>query len=258
MVRGFIKDFERDFPIYLKYFFPDPSSCDDKNFQEWRNKFGDLGIVGLCVGYPGFQDLIHYVDGGLEKITYYYYDYPDLFEEYRLRYHEWAIKMTERILRAKPDYLMTGGSGTITLSSPEIFRKLGLSTLKETTRIAKNAGFPSLLHSCGKEKDLTKMCAEETDLSCINPLEVPPMGDCILPEIKQQFGDKIALMGNLNTTSVWRATSREVEQQTKKAIEDGGKGGGFILSTGDQCGRDTPDENIFKLVETVEKYGRYS
>jgi uroporphyrinogen decarboxylase len=35
-------------------------------------------------------------------------------------------------------------------------------------------------------------------------------------------------------------------------------GGGYILSTGDQCGRDTPDENITRLVEVCEKYGQYS
>jgi len=258
MVRRFIKNFEKDFPIYLKYFFPDPSSCDDKNFQKWKDRVGDLGIVGIWIGYPGFQDLIFSVDGGLEKIVYYYYDYLDLFEEYRSVYHKWAIKMAERVLRAKPDYLMTGGSGTITLSSPEIFRKMGLPTLKEITKMAKNKGIPTLLHSCGKEKDLVKICAEETDLSCVNPLEIPPMGDCILSEIKQKFGDKIALMGNLNTTFMLRATPQEVEQQARKTIEDGGKGGGFILSTGDQCGRDTPDENIFKLVEAAKKYGRYS
>jgi len=31
----------------------------------------------------------------------------------------------------------------------------------------------------------------------------------------------------------------------------------FILSTGDQCGRDTPDVNIFRLVEVARTYGRY-
>lgn len=257
VVRKFIKNFEKDFLIYLKYFFPDPSFCDDKNFQKWKDEVGDLGIVGLWIGYPGFQDLIFHVDGGLEKISYYYYDYPDLFDEYCLVYHEWAIKMTARILEARPDFLMTGGSGTITLSSPEIFRKMGLPTLKETTRMAKNEGIPSLLHSCGKEKDLVKICAEETDLSCINPLEPPLMGDCILSEIKQKFGHKIALMGNLNTTFVLGATPQEVEQRARKAIEDAGKDGGFILSTGDQCGRDTPDANILKFLEVVEKYGRY-
>jgi hypothetical protein len=34
-------------------------------------------------------------------------------------------------------------------------------------------------------------------------------------------------------------------------------GGRFILSSGDQCGRDTPDENIRALVETARTYGRY-
>ena len=41
------------------------------------------------------------------------------------------------------------------------------------------------------------MCAEETDLSCINPLEEPPMGDCYLDRIKREFGHKLSLMGNL-------------------------------------------------------------
>ena len=43
-----------------------------------------------------------------------------------------------------------------------------------------------MLHSCGKEKDLLRMCAEETDLDCINPLEPPPMGDFDLAEVKRR------------------------------------------------------------------------
>jgi len=30
-----------------------------------------------------------------------------------------------------------------------------------------------------------------------------------------------------------------------------------ILSTGDQCGRDTPDENLAAMIETARTYGRY-
>ena len=50
---------------------------------------------------------------------------------------------------------------------------------------------------------------------------------------------------------------KNVERAAIKCIEDAGENGEFILSTGDQCGRDTPVENIFKLVEVCEKYGRY-
>jgi len=65
-------------------------------------------------------------------------------------------------------------------------------------------------------------------------------------------------MGNLNTTSIMlNGTVYDVERAAKKAIDDAGANGGFILSTGDQCGRDTPDENIFKLVEVAKTYGKY-
>jgi len=96
---------------------------------------------------------------------------------------------------------------------------------------------------------LVKMAAEETDLTCINPLEEPPMGDCHLKRIKQEFGHKLALMGNLHTTDVMLlGSTQDVERAARQAIDDAAAGGGFILSTGDQCGRDTPDENILTLV----------
>jgi hypothetical protein len=39
--------------------------------------------------------------------------------------------------------------------------------------------------------------------------------------------------------------------------DEPGAGGSFILSTGDQCGRDTPDANITAMVEAAERWGRY-
>ena len=65
-------------------------------------------------------------------------------------------------------------------------------------------------------------------------------------------------MGNLHTVNIMlRGTPGDVELAAKQAIDDAAAGGGFILSTGDQCGRDTPEENIFKLVEAADAYGRY-
>ena len=123
--------------------------------------------------------------------------------------------------------------------------------------MCKDAGIPSQVHCCGPEREMIKICAEETDLDSINPLEIPPMGDCNLKEIKEKFGKKLSLMGNLHTTEVMlRGTIKVVEETSKKAIDDAAEGGGFILSTGDQCGRDTPDENIYAMIKTARKYGR--
>lgn len=85
------------------------------------------------------------------------------------------------------------------------------------------------------------------------------MGDCNLAQIKRLYGHRLALMGNLHTTNIMLLGSEtEVEDAAREAIDAAGKGGGFILSTGDQCGRDTPDSNLLKLVEVAKTYGRYN
>jgi uroporphyrinogen decarboxylase len=84
------------------------------------------------------------------------------------------------------------------------------------------------------------------------------MGDCDLADLKRNWGDRITLKGNLHTTDVMlRGTAEEVVRASRKAMDDAAEGGRFILSTGDQCGRDTPDENLHAMIETAREYGRY-
>jgi uroporphyrinogen decarboxylase len=84
------------------------------------------------------------------------------------------------------------------------------------------------------------------------------MGDCNLAELKRLYGDKIVLKGNLHTTDVMlRGSAADVAAASRKAIDDAAEGGRFILATGDQCGRDTPDENLRAMIETARTYGRY-
>ncbi|MBT7165596.1 MAG: hypothetical protein HN904_22655, partial [Victivallales bacterium] len=156
----------------------------------------------------------------------------------------------------RPDFLTVGGSGTLVFQSPEIFRQLALPAVKRAIELATAAGFPTQVHSCGPEAELVRIMAEETDLTIIDPLEIPPMGDCNLAELKRNHGDKIVLKGNLHTTDVMlRGTPDDVRKAAIQAMRDAGTGGRFIVSTGDQCGRDTPDENLHTLIDTVRTYG---
>jgi uroporphyrinogen decarboxylase len=100
--------------------------------------------------------------------------------------------------------------------------------------------------------------ANETDVDVMEPLEEPPGGDVDIKEIKRLYGHRLALKGNINTFGfMLTATPKQVEEKAKRLIDDCAPGGGFILSTGDQCGRDTPDANLFKLSEVARTYGRY-
>ena len=221
-----------------------------------KQAVGGLGVVGISVGHPtlmGIDTKRRYAQAMLD-----WYDHRDLVKEYARRHSEYLLKYLEPVLEARPDFIMTGASGTLTLQSPEIFRELGLPTLKQVTRMAKQAGIPTCLHSCGLQAELVKICAQETDLSIINPLQGPPQGDCDLRELKQQHGGSIALMGNLDPVSVMqRGSVEQVAAVARDCIDVAAEGGGFVLSTGDQCPVDTPDENIRELVRVARTYGKY-
>jgi uroporphyrinogen decarboxylase len=220
-------------------------------YHEANRMMGDDGVVALSVGLPGLAVWIP------ETIYEYYDNHSEVIERCE-RQREQTITRLKGCLGLRPDLILVGISGHMIGNPEPIFRELCLPTLKEITALCKAAGTPSQIHCCGPEYDLVKIAAEETDLDSINPLEHPPMGDCDLARVKSDFGDRISLMGNLHTTTVMlRGTPDDVRDASKKAIDDAAEGGGFILSTGDQCGRETPFENLFTMVETAREYGEY-
>jgi len=252
-----VLDIEESWPLLERWFAP-PVGCNPSLLRQQRAELGDLGAFGVGIGYPGFQNWFGLFRGGLEDLSYWYYYKHDWIVRLRDLHERQAVAEMEMILAERPDFVLLGGSGTITLQSPTIARELSFLTIQKLARLARQAGVPTMVHSCGLERDLVRWCAQESDLDCINPLEVPPMGDCLLAEIKQSYGRDIALMGNLHTTEVMLlGTPDDVQRASRQAIDGAAAGGGFILSTGDQCGRDTPDENIRVMVETARSYGRY-
>jgi len=219
-------------------------------YDRCRELTGEDGVVGVAVGTPMLALSA--------EAAYEWADNRDAVIKRCEAQGEACVRRAQEIVKLKPDFVLTGGSGMMINNPEPIFRILCLPTIKEVTRICKEAGVPTQIHCCGPERDLVRICAEETDLSSINPLEIPPMGDCDLADLKRRYGPKIGLMGNLHTTDVMlRGTPETVIEASKRAIDDAGEGGGFILSTGDQCGRDTPDENIHAMIETARTYGKY-
>jgi len=218
-----------------------------------RAEMGDHGVIGV---FSGTSMLI-----SCEDEIYDYADNPEKYFERREQLLEYYEKRFRHImsLEVRPDFIATGGSGSLIFQTPETFRELALPIVKKVTALCKEFSIPSHIHSCGPEAELVKICAEETDLTIIDPLEIPPMGNCNLKELKELYGDKLVLKGNLHTTNVMlQGTPEQVREASRQAIDDAAEGGGFMLSTGDQCGRDTPDENMHAMIETARTYGRYN
>lgn len=227
-----------------------------KGMELWKlvhEEMGDQGIVGF---HSGARTSLF---SGPEDIYAYFDDSKPWWERVERTLIQIEAQM-ERVaaMDPRPAFLFCGESGSLVWQTPEIFRELGLPLLKQATEMAHDLGIPTHVHSCGPEKELVRIAAEETKLTIIDPLEIPPMGDCDLAELKQRYGRDIVLKGNLHTSEVMlRGSVDDVVQASRKAIDDAADGGGFVLSTGDQCGRDTPDENLHAMIETARTYGQY-
>lgn len=227
-----------------------------KGMELWRlikKELGDQGVLGMPSGMSTL--IVTDPDDIIE-----YHHNPAKFHQRRKDMIQRAEQRLEIIagLEQKPDFLFCGASGSLIWQSPLMFRELVLPVLKYVTEMAYELGIPTHVHSCGPERQLVKMAVEETKLTVIDPLEIPPMGDCNLAELKQVYGNRIVLKGNLHTTDVMLfGTVDDVVRASKKCIDEAAAGGGFILSTGDQTPRNTPFENIFAVVETARIYGKY-
>jgi uroporphyrinogen decarboxylase len=229
-----------------------PVDRGPEGFKQVKELLGDQGLIGVfCASTSGL---------GCEEDIFNYYDNPDKHEEWAQKRIKIAETRFERIMamEVKPDFICVGGSGTLVFQTADIFRQLAFPAVKRIIELANAVGMPTHIHSCGPEKELVKIMAEETSLTMIDPLEISPMGDCDLAELKRLYGDKIILKGNLHTTDVMlNGSVDDVIAASKKAIDDAAAGGGFILSTGDQCGRDTQFENLHAMIKTARTYGRY-
>ena len=177
----------------------------------------------------------------------------------------------ERILD-EVEYCLKNGVGPIyyfngpeyalpPLMSPEDFREFVVEYDKKLVELVHSyPGNYTIIHSHGKVGQfLEDFAAIGTD--GLNVLEPPPIGDTDLADAKNRIGDRVCLIGNIQYDDIARGTREDIERLVVKAIEQGGPGGGFILSP---CAypyeRPLPEKasrNIIHYLKMGHKYGRY-
>ncbi len=231
---------------------------------KWETTYRDRDLIGdngVYVGMvPVFQDwYFHQRNGGFEQCFQDFIDEPGMIDEIHEFWMAWALAYVRAMVEAKPDEIMLGGSSaSLSVSSPKLFRKYELPFLKAASKICREGGIISHLHICGRSWELVEIVAAETDVDVMEPMEEPPGGNVDIAEAKRRVGDRLCIKGNINTFNfMLNATPAEVEEKCKRLIDAAAEGGGFVLSTGDQCGRDTPHANLFKMVEVAKTYGKY-
>ena len=88
-----------------------------------------------------------------------------------------------------------------------------------------------------------------------NPFQ-PDVNDIF--EIKQKYGDKIFVWGNIDLNhTLTRGTIEETITEVKAKIKQLAPGGGYMMATANSITDYCKVENILAMMETKDKYGIY-
>ena len=232
----------------------DPWTKSTDDFVTATGRVGEAGVVFVRIEVPLAWWL--YARGDLQAGLLDFLDEPELMGRLTAAYGEWALQLVRATCeRLGPELLMFGGSvSSMSVVSPDLYRRFAFDWLCEAVDIARAHDVPTSVHMCGKCRDALDMLVD-SGLDMIEPLERPPGGDVQLAEVRAKYGDRLCLKGNVNTfETLVRGTPEQIHEEARRCIRDGAGPDGswpFILSSGDQVGLNTPEENFRALIRAA-------
>jgi uroporphyrinogen decarboxylase len=140
------------------------------------------------------------------------------------------------------------------LISPNHLRNYIFPYYREMGAVCKRKDIPVILHSDGR---LYKILDDivECGFNAIHPVEPKAMD---IRELKQSYGDRLCLIGNLDLGGVFTmGTPEEVREATKRLIEDIGPGGGYCVGSSNSVTEYVPLANYTAMQEAVFELGWY-
>jgi uroporphyrinogen decarboxylase len=168
-----------------------------------------------------------------------------------LRLMERAIAAGVEVVVLGDDYADNKGP----MMSPAHFREFILPGLKKVVDAAHQAGAYVVKHTDGNIMPLIDMIAE-TGVDGLNPIE--PAAGMDLGLVKARYGDRLALIGNVDCGALLSWGSREeVRQAVKGCLKAAGQNGGYILSSSNSIHSSVKPENYLAMVETLRELGTY-
>lgn len=141
------------------------------------------------------------------------------------------------------------------LMSPKHFRNLFFPGLQRVIQGFKALGLYVIKHTDGNIWSLLDMIVE-SGIDCLDPID--PLAGMSLADVKAQYGDRIAIKGNVDCAELLTFGSPDqVREATCEALRQGASGGGFILSSSNSIHSSVKPANYEAMLQTLKEYGRY-
>ena len=177
-------------------------------------------------------------------------DRPDFVAAVLDMQAEAIIQRAEKLLTTGIDALYIGDpSASASLISPRHFEQLCLPAYRTFCNHFRDRGVLIYLHICGNSGPILEMMAE-SGVDVIEPLD--PLGGVQVADAKKRVGDRVALMGGVNTLTLADGTAEQVRDEAIATCREGGPHG-YVLAAGDMVPPATPLGNLQAMVDVARK-----
>lgn len=238
--------------------FKIPDGTDERRYYEAievieKNK-GNLATLAAVTG--PFTTVMMAL--GISRMSECLYDEPKFLSNFLKIATNFSLQLIDGFKKIGVDAIFLGddlGFAGATFFDPEWYRKNLFSYYREIVKEIKRGNMYAMLHCDG---NINPIIPDIIDIGfdALNPLE--RKADMDLKRIREKYGSRIALSGNVDSSkTLVFGSGKDVERETLQCMLDGGKNGSYILSSDHSFHDDIPNKNIFTMIETCKKYGKY-
>lgn len=161
------------------------------------------------------------------------YEEPEVIHEGTKKNMEFAMKLCDEM--NKHDGLLDGWAlcsdycfNVNPFYNQEMFAELVQPYLKEILSYYRSKGYYSIKHTDGNVMPILDQIVD-CKPDAVHSLD--PQGHVDMKEAKRLYGDKVCLIGNVNCGLMQTGTIEELEADTRRALNEGMPGYGYIFST---------------------------
>jgi len=236
---------------YENYSFPKMDEIDysifEKTIKSLPDNFGIIGQYGDI--FTMTWELM-----GFENFSFALFENYDLVKKINQDLGIIVVNMFENMISI-PQLSAIWYSDDIAFASglivsPEVLDDLFFPWLKKIGNLAAQYDKPFIYHSDGLLFDVMEKIID-CGVTSLHPIEPKAMD---IKEVKQRFGNKLSLIGNIDVDLLARGTVEEVNHAVINNIEFVGLDGGYCVGSGNSITEYVKFENYLAMINTAKNY----
>ncbi|GBC96137.1 Uroporphyrinogen decarboxylase [bacterium HR16] len=211
-------------------------------------------VLTAAVGYDHLQSYVK-----SEELLVIMHDDPDWFRDMVQTHALLVLEMARMILDSgypcDAAFLFNDmGYRNGPLFSPKMYRECIMDSDKMLCDFFHSRGMPVIYHTDGDVRLLIPGLIE-AGIDCLQPLEAKANMD--VRELKKQYGDRLAFMGNIDTRKMADPDPSVIEEEIRSKFEVAMKGGGYLYHSDHSVPPSVSFEQYCRTIDLVRKYGQY-